>query len=378
MKLALYVHDFRLEVGHSNSLIELIRHLPEESLSKIEEIQVVSCRASPLEELFPNYRGKLRWVKIPLERVRPSILKSVLFQISTILYNKIFQDKDTYRIGIGICSLDVNAISIQFIHHQWTQKGLVLEKNYPIRKLYKKFLFLYYEICENYLFKKENQHLFSPANFLTNYLKKTYPNVNATTIYSGVNLKRFEIKNTSKQEVRTGLAKNHPILNDLILSEPIYLFVGAYERKGIYKALELLQSQPNTQLIVIGSPSLGINTNWPIGIKIFPISFSFQLSEFYSLSDVFIFPTIYEPFGLVLFEAMAMGLSIITNKQDVGASELLNGLPEVYFADEPEFKFPKISVKSYVDKNMLRNERLKILCDVSWEKASLELASIIL
>ena len=37
-------------------------------------------------------------------------------------------------------------------------------------------------------------------------------------------------------------------------------------------------------------------------------------------------PTLYEPFGLVLIEAAAMGMNIVTTRNCVGASELLENL----------------------------------------------------
>lgn len=377
MRLALYVHDFRLEVGHSNSLIELVRNLPLAILARIDEIEIVSCRATPLDKLFPDYNGKLKWTKIPLEKVKPSLLKSILFQVLVFLYNRLFQKKNTYRIGIGVCSLDVNAISIQFIHHQWTKKGLEIESGYPLRSLYKKVLFFYFEQCEKVLFSNVGLTLFSPAKFLTNHLLTKYAAVDARTIYSGVNLERFQLINLSKMDLKNHLVLKYPILKDIDIEAPIFLFVGAYERKGLNRALVLLKNIPNAQFIVIGSPSFGREVKWPTDVKVFPITFSEEISDFYSLSDAFIFPTIYEPFGLVLFEAMAMGLAIITNKNEVGASELLCDLPEVYFADEAGFFFPTICVKSFDNKLKLREERMKKLGDVSWTKAGNELAEIL-
>lgn len=377
MRVALYVHDFRLEVGHSNSLIELIRHLPDETKRQIETIEVVSCRTSPLEILFPDFRGKLVWTKVPLEKVKPSFLKSLMFQIWTLFYNKIFQEKNTYRIGVGICSLNVDAVSIQFIHHQWTKQGLEMEKEYFLRSVYKKLLFKYYEICENFLFVKAGLKLFSPAQFLTDFLKRKYPGIEAATIYSGVNLNRFEISARSKQELKNRLMQKYSVLKDLNTEAPIFLFVGAYERKGLLRALKILSNHPGSQFIVVGSPSFGRITDWPSNLKIFTITFSNEISDFYSLADAFIFPTLYEPFGLVLFEAMAMGLAIITCEAEVGASELLKGLPEVYFLDKDHFQLPVITVKSAEEKKALRNERIELLGDVSWDKAGRELSQFI-
>ncbi len=377
MKLALYVHDLKLEIGHSNSLIELIRHLPEEFSDKIEEIEVVTFTTTPLEVLFPKFKGKLKWVKVPFSGIKPVLLKSIYYQIWTFVYNKLLQSTGKFRIGIGISCLDVDAVSIQFIHHQWTKRGLEMEASHGIRKFYKKFLFAYFEWCENFLFPKRNLKIFSPAKFLTNFLKTKAPEVDAVTIYSGVNLSRFELKAQTRQEIFQDLIGNYPVLQGLKLDEPIYLFVGAYERKGLFQALDLLADRGNAQFIVIGSPSMGRSVQWPSSLKVFPITFTKEVSKFYALSDVFLFPTMYEPFGLVLFEAMAMGLGIITRRSEVGASELLEGLPEVYFCDSPNFSMPNIQVKNFESRKNLRDLRLEMLGDVSWSNAGKELADFI-
>ncbi len=118
---------------------------------------------------------------------------------------------------------------------------------------------------------------------------------------------------------------------------------------------------------------MGRPVTWPKNLKIFPISFTREVYKFYALADTFVFPTIYEPFGLVLFEAMAMGLAIITKRSQVGASELLEGLPEVYFADQAGFNFPNDKLKDPESKKILRAARLNKLGDVSWQKAGIEL-----
>ncbi|HXH73687.1 MAG TPA: glycosyltransferase [Bacteriovoracaceae bacterium] len=375
MKLALYVHDFRLEVGHSNSLIELVRHLPASFLDNITELEVVSHTATDLKILFPNFKGHLRWTKVPFGKLQPFLLKSIAYQAWTFLHNRFFQTRDTVRIGIGICCLDVHAASIQFIHYQWTEKGLQMEQDHALRLFYKKFLFKYFEICEDIFFGNPKRKFFSPAGFLTQHLKRKYPHIDATTIYSGVNLSRFELNSGGKIELLNTLILKYPQLSTLDLMRPVYLFVGAYERKGLHEALDLVRKQPGAQFIVIGSPSFGRAIDWPQDLSIYTITFTREVSLFYDLADCFVFPTLYEPFGLVLFEAMAMGLTIITRKHEVGASELLAGLPEVYFSDQEGFEFPRISVKCHQDKKDLREKRLSHLGDVSWNKASLELAA---
>lgn len=379
MKLAIYVHDFRLEIGHSNALIELIRHLPESQIQKISEIEVVSQIATPLENLFSEFKGKLKlsWTKVPCGGSKPALLNSLFYHLWTFFYNNFFQKGDPYRIGVGACCFGVDASSVQFIQYQWTKEGLTLEKKSILKYFYKKLLFAYYEWCEDIIYQKRGVKIFTAAQFLTDYLTVKYRGIRADTFYSSVNLERFSIPELDRKEIKEGLLNIHPELRDLDLSLPVYIFVGAYERKGLQQAVDLLKKHENSQLIVVGSPSLGLSITWPDKVKVLKIKFSKNLKELYALSDIFIFPTIYEPFGLVLFEAMAMGLTIITNRKNVGASELLESLPEVYFCDDEHFLLPTIRIKTFEEKWQLRIERLKKLDTISWENSSNKLAQFL-
>ncbi len=377
MKLALYVHDLKLEIGHSNALIETVRHLPPGFMEKVTEIRAVSYTTTPLAQLFPDFKGKLHWSRVPFPNLRPVLLKSIFFQLWTKVYNALFLGADTVKIGIGISCLDVDAANMQYVHHLWTERGLALERGHAIRLLYKRLLFRYFEACENYLLRRRVK-FFSPANYLTDYLRGRSSRIHATTIYSGVNLDRFAVSPDPKDAVLRDLVTRYPLLADLDPNRPVYLFVGAYERKGLPEALELLRrNAPGAQFIVIGSPSLGRSVNWPSDLKLWTIPFTREVHRFYALSDVFIFPSMYETFGLVLFEAMAMGLTVITNRSQIGASELLEGLPDVHFCDRPGFHFPIVTSRSPEERRRLREERLQRVGDVSWQKAGRELAGLL-
>ena len=53
---------------------------------------------------------------------------------------------------------------------------------------------------------------------------------------------------------------------------------------------------------------------------------SSNLWEYYAASDVFVFPTIYEPFGLVITEAMASAVPVITSRVAGAADLIIDGV----------------------------------------------------
>lgn len=375
MKLALYVHDLRLEIGHSNSLIELVRHLPAEFLGSFSELEVVAYTCDDLEKLFPQFPGKKSFHKVPRFLIRPFLVKSLFYQLYTFLRQRIFPAQ-ALRIGVGVSCLDVDAVSVQFIHHQWTAPGLAQERP-GLRKLYKRLLFWYYERCEDFLFRRPGLRVFSPAQFLTAFLRQRYPALAQQTIYSGVNLERFAPPRVGRAQLLAELRQRYPELAALDPARPIALFVGAYERKGLARALELVAQQPGLQFVVIGRASFGRAPSFPPGMTIVRVGFTREVENFYALADAFVFPTLYEPFGLVLFEAMATGLVIVTRREQVGASELLAGLPEVHFCDAAGFHLPPIRPLPPEERRSLAQARLAKLSGVSWQQSGQALADFL-
>ena len=70
MKLALLIHDFHLEVGHSRAMIEHVRNLPQ---NEIEMIKVVSYTSSNLDEIFPELTGRCELVLVPFPKLYPTL-----------------------------------------------------------------------------------------------------------------------------------------------------------------------------------------------------------------------------------------------------------------------------------------------------------------
>jgi len=56
--------------------------------------------------------------------------------------------------------------------------------------------------------------------------------------------------------------------------------------------------------------------------------------RFFAAADLFVMPTLYEPFGMVIAEAMASGLPVITSRL-AGAAELIDHKVDGVLLDEP-------------------------------------------
>ncbi len=108
-------------------------------------------------------------------------------------------------------------------------------------------------------------------------------------------------------------------------------FAGnGYKRKGLKNLLEALSffKEKNICLFIAGKDKNIVNYQklaLKLGIqdKVFFLGSISDLTSYYQLCDIFVLPTMYDPFANVILEALSMGLFVITTKNN-GASEILS------------------------------------------------------
>jgi len=153
------------------------------------------------------------------------------------------------------------------------------------------------------------------------------PEDKVITIHLTVDVKKFKPDSEKRSKVR----EKYGIDEDTI----VLMFAGAdFKRKGLanlIKALPMIKE--NVKVFIVGSGKSKYYKNLAMKLNVLDkIIFTGRvrdIAEYYSASDIFVFPTMYEPFGFVIAEAMASGLAVVTSKT-AGAAEFIrdgfNGL----------------------------------------------------
>jgi len=155
----------------------------------------------------------------------------------------------------------------------------------------------------------------------------------------------------------------------------VVLFVGRDDpQKGVshlVKAVKDLAARiPDIMLVMVGQQDIYYDKH----ILCLPRVSRSELVKLYSLSDVFVLPSVYEPFGIVLLEAMACETPCIGFR--------IGGIPDIIDHDRTGFLvepgsrkgFPEAIARLYHDPGkgyrMGKNGRKKVISHYDWNSIS--------
>ncbi|WP_422491291.1 glycosyltransferase family 4 protein [Endozoicomonas sp. ALE010] len=150
-------------------------------------------------------------------------------------------------------------------------------------------------------------------------------------IYNSVDSNRFTP--TLRDQFRASIRSSLGITD----SATCLIFVGSgFERKGLAEAIKAV-AKAGAELIVVGkdkSESMYRKLAEAEGVpdRVHFVGVQERPESYYAAADGFILPTIYEPFGNVVLEAMASGLGVITTPT-CGGSDIIQSGKNGYICD---------------------------------------------
>lgn len=170
------------------------------------------------------------------------------------------------------------------------------------------------------------------SEFMREQVGKSFncPKDKVDVIYNGVDAKKFEFEWTKKERADWRARFALP-------EEKIVMYVGRFVReKGIHVLLNaasvVLADEPHTKFVIVGGghrERLEKFVRW-YGLEQKVLFTGFManrsLHQVFRIADVAVFPSLYEPFGIVALEGMAAGAPVVTS--DAG------GLKEVVVHDK--------------------------------------------
>jgi glycosyltransferase involved in cell wall biosynthesis len=140
-----------------------------------------------------------------------------------------------------------------------------------------------------------------------------------------------ELRASARREL--GVAPDAPLVG-LITS-------GDFEKRGldafVDTAERITAGRPDARFLVVGSKSLpaAVRGHALVGTgRLLHRPKSRAPERWFAALDLFLYPALFEEFGMVVLEAQAVGLPIVTSRR-VGATECLPSVYEPWLADRP-------------------------------------------
>ncbi len=198
-------------------------------------------------------------------------------------------------------------------------------------------------------------------------------NKKINVIPNGIELKKYKNKR-----------KNNFLKNKFGIDGEKLLFVGQpARRKGweyFVRAMpHVLKEHPNAKAVFIGyrSDKSVENLCRELGVEKNTVFLGFLKEDekiaAYQSSDLFVFPTLYEGFGIIFLEAMASGLPIVTTNT-AGNSEIVeNGKNGLLTKCKDEKDVARAAIKILNDRKIrarMKHNNMKKVKEFDWQKVA--------
>jgi glycosyltransferase involved in cell wall biosynthesis len=302
--------------GQGKINLELLRQLH----SKGMELDII---CSSIDEKFSKQRG-VTWQKVPCSpRLPTNWLRCELFRLGA-------QRRIEGKVSInnGAAAIVPSRISIaMFVHSAWLVSPFRNRWWKGIQPLVETGFTEHQAILE--------RRAFSLADIIVALSEQVrmelvefakVPESKVKVVHPGVDCEQFRPlvgDEVNRLRQHCGMSK----IDDRLL----LLFVGEIRsnRKNLDLVLMALTRDPSLVLAVIGaaqrSPYPTMVQQLGIANRVHFLGQRQDVAELMRGADCFVFPTHYEPFGLVITEAMASGLPVITTQQAGAACVITSG-----------------------------------------------------
>jgi glycosyltransferase involved in cell wall biosynthesis len=228
-----------------------------------------------------------------------------------------------------VCWVPADINIVHFVHASWLRSPThPLRTGFSPRSLYQTVYTLLNIAFERWGFVRSGVLIAVSQTVRDELLSIGMPPERVRVIENGVDLDEFHPGPADRSAL--GGMGDHPIA----------LFVGDARtgRKNLDGVLRALVGVPGLTLAVVGAADRGpfpaMAERLGIANRVRFLGHRHDIADLMRGADLFVFPTRYEPFGLVILEAAASSLPVITTRL-AGAAQLLEGGAGVVL-DDPE------------------------------------------
>jgi glycosyltransferase involved in cell wall biosynthesis len=323
MKICIVTHSVDTGDGQGRVNYEVVL----EALRRGHQVTLLASQVNAALQVHPQ----ITWVPIDVARIPTALLSNIVFSLKSSRW--LAQYRSTFDIvkvngSITAAPSDLNAI--HFVHSSWLQSPVHIAKQR--RDYYGAYHWLYTKL--NSFWEKQalcqTQLVIAVSNQVKQDLVKIgIPSQKIQVVLNGVDLDEFHPGQCDRADWH--LPENVPLA----------LFVGDIRtpRKNLDTVLRAIAAVPNIHLAVVGdtqgSPYPDLATQLQIADRVYFLGYRRDVAQIMRAVDCFVFPSRYEACTLVLVEAMASGLPVITARTS-GGCEIVRSDAGIVLSDSED------------------------------------------
>ncbi|NJO39550.1 MAG: glycosyltransferase family 4 protein [Cyanobacteria bacterium CRU_2_1] len=320
MKLCIVTHKVIKGDGQGRVNYETVW----EAIRRGHHVTVLASCVAP--ELTQN--SQVNWIPISVKKYPTYLLHNLLFAWqSSVWLHQHRHTLDIIQVNGAITWVEADVNAVHFVHSAWLRSPVHTSR--LRRDVYGRYQWLYTALnayWEKHAFHQSKTVVATSGQVKQGLIDIDIPLENLRSIANGVDL----------QEFSPGSADRQPF--GLPEGVPLALFAGDIRtpRKNLDTVLQALVQVPELHLavagIIEGSPYPQLATRLRVNDRVHFLGLRNDLPELMRAVDFLVFPSRYEPFGLVVIEAMASGLPVIT-ATTTGAAEIITPACGIVLSD---------------------------------------------
>jgi glycosyltransferase involved in cell wall biosynthesis len=271
-------------------------------------------------EIAPELEAsdKVNWIPIPVKGFPTEFVRNFIFAKKSSSWLKENRSQvDLVKVNGAITSAASDINAVHFVHSSWLRSPAHISR--IRRDAYGFYQWLYTALnaqWEKQAFQKAKVIVAVSQKVAQELESIGVPSSRIKVIVNGVELQEFYPGEASRSSL--GLPENVTLA----------MFAGDIRtpRKNLDTVLYALVKVPNLHLVVVGntqnSPFPQLATELGLKERVHFLGYRRDIPQIMRAADLFVFPSRYEACTLVLLEALASGLPVIT-AQATGGAELV-------------------------------------------------------
>jgi UDP-glucose:(heptosyl)LPS alpha-1,3-glucosyltransferase len=338
LRIAFVVHDYNQHIGHSRYVVELASRFRHH-----HEVHVFANSFDEADAAGLTYHHVPAW--------RANALASVLSFVlpATVLVRGRFDIVHAQ----GLCGLRHNVSTAHFCLAGW--HDALVRANGRLTWRQRVWHAAITPLERLALAKRSTRRVIAISERVRDDLARHYGRRDGMRlIYHGVDLDRFHPGNREcwRMETRRALG--------IAPGECLALYVGNLQKGGA-AAIQATARVPRVRLVLVsGSNPAAERALARAEGAADRVSFqppSKQIERCFAAADLFVFPTMYDSFGMVISEAMAAGLPVVTNRS-AGAAELIEHGQSGWLTTDPWDPGPIAAAMRALEADQALRERI--------------------